>query len=133
MAWPLLELILLCTDTLLSKYLPQIAASYPSHIFAYMGTAPSEFSPVKRQLSDVQRALPETFVDVRLPSISNTAKSHSGILHRYQLLTPGLITSLGIAFLVIAPLMLIVVNALASIKSPVRSEGIKHSQDKKTQ
>jgi hypothetical protein len=43
-----------------------------------------------------------------------------GILARYQLFTPSLITALLVVFLVLVPIVLFSVSALASIQSPLR-------------
>ncbi|TFY79182.1 hypothetical protein EWM64_g4834 [Hericium alpestre] len=58
-----------------------------------------------------------------------------GILKRYQLLTPALITALLIAFFVLVPIVFFGVSALASIQSPLRIEAPKgfSSQEKKNQ
>lgn len=50
-------------------------------------------------------------------------KSAGGILKRYQLLSPGLILSLFLAFFVLLPIVMVGIQALASIQSPVRLDG----------
>lgn len=55
-----------------------------------------------------------------------------GILARYQLLTPALITGLLLAFFVLVPVVLFGVSALASIQSPLRVQPPKgYSADEK--
>jgi hypothetical protein len=55
-----------------------------------------------------------------------------GILARYQLLTPALITGLLLAFFVLVPVVLFGVSALASIQSPLRVQAPKgYSADEK--
>lgn len=63
------------------------------------------------------------------------APTDGGILKRYQLLTPGLIISLLVAFFVLVPVVLMGVYALASIQSPVRLDAPKgfNAAEKKTQ
>jgi len=48
------------------------------------------------------------------------ASPAGGILARYQLLTPALITGLLLTFFVLVPIVLFGVSALASIQSPLR-------------
>ncbi|KAI0302961.1 hypothetical protein BC826DRAFT_1089447 [Russula brevipes] len=58
-----------------------------------------------------------------------------GILARYQLLTPALITGLLLAFFVLVPVVLFGVSALASIQSPLRVQPPKgySAEEKKNQ
>jgi hypothetical protein len=51
---------------------------------------------------------------------SNAPKT--GILARYQLLTPGLIISLLVTFFVLLPIIFIGISALSSIQLPLRTE-----------
>jgi len=118
-------------DEQLSRQLAGIEAAFPSHLVILAGTTPSSYS--KRQSSDLQRSLPGAFSPSTSATKKNLALPTGGILHRYQLLTPALITTLGITFLVLMPLMLMVIYALAGIKSPIRSDGFKQSHDKKNQ
>jgi len=121
-------------DTQLSEQLTRVEAAFPSHLVIVTGSTRSSFSNVKREVSDAQRALPPSFAPSMAPAATGKPKaSKGGILHRYQLLTPALITSVIIAFGLLVPLMLLAVNALASIKSPIRSDGIKQAQEKKNQ
>ncbi|KAG8889088.1 hypothetical protein FRB98_005838 [Tulasnella sp. 332] len=120
----------------LSLLLEKLEESFPSHLVLIMGTTPSSSNNMKHHIARSQSKIPATFRSPRAPSSSRGVKPlpNSGIFHRYQLLTPGLITSIGITFLLIMPLMLMVISAVAGIKSPLRSEGFKQSgQDKKTQ
>jgi hypothetical protein len=55
-----------------------------------------------------------------------------GILARYQLLTPALITGLLLTFFVLVPVVLFGISTLASIQSPLRVQAAKgYSADKK--
>ncbi|KAG8955898.1 hypothetical protein FRC04_006345 [Tulasnella sp. 424] len=123
-------------DAKLSQQLSSLAQTFPSHLVVLAGTIESSFSRAhsKRRFDELQRALPSEFVSPTADQVQGRAAlPKGGIFHRYQLLTPGLITSIGITFGLLLPFMLIVINALASIKSPVRSEGIKQATEKKNQ
>lgn len=58
-----------------------------------------------------------------------------GILKRYQLLTPGLILALLVVFFMLVPIIMLGVNVLASIQSPLRVEAPRsfNAKDKKNQ
>ena len=66
---------------------------------------------------------------------TKTAPSSGGILKRYQLLTPGLIISLLVAFFVLVPIVFVGIQSLASIQSPVRLDAPKgfNAAEKKNQ
>ncbi|KAI0786510.1 hypothetical protein C8Q75DRAFT_277893 [Abortiporus biennis] len=83
------------------------AENYPSHLVIYS----SWNSPSSHKYRRAQA--------------SNVAAPSGGVLQRYQLLTPGLIISLLIAFFVLVPGILLGVSALASIQSPLRGESAK--------
>lgn len=76
--------------------LEKIERAYPRHLVILAGS--------RRQNDDS-------------PSPSPPA---GGILARYQLLTPALITGLLLVFFVLVPVILFGVSALASIQSPLR-------------
>jgi len=119
----------------LSLLLAKLDTAFPSHFVVIAGTTPSSFSNMKRHIARSQSKLPVVFRSPPASPSSSGVKPRptTGIFHRYQLLTPGLITTIGITFLLIMPLMLMVIYAVAGIKSPLRSEGLKQSQDKKNQ
>jgi len=132
-------------DRQLSHHIEKITHAFDSYLVLVVGTVPSSFSTAKRAADKSQDALNDPFRSVDR-SVDRTtsqiitegiragfAAPTGGVLKRYRLLTPGLITSLGITFLLFLPLLLVVVNALAGIRSPVRSESIKRFQDKKNQ
>ncbi|KAG9004069.1 hypothetical protein FRB90_011058 [Tulasnella sp. 427] len=123
-------------DAKLSQQLSTLAETFPSHLVILAGTVESSFSRslAKRRFDELQRAIPSVFASTSSDEVqARAALPKGGIFHRYQLLTPGLITAIGLTFGLLVPFMLIVINALASIKSPVRSEGIKQATDKKNQ
>jgi len=120
----------------LSLLLTELEESFPSHFVIITGTTSSSSNNMKRLVARSQAKVPAAFKSPRSPTFSSGVKPlpSTGIFHRYQLLTPGLITTIGITFLLIMPLMLMVISAVAGIKSPLRSEGFKQSgQDKKNQ
>jgi len=91
------------------------------------------------ELEKVERAYPRHLVilagslrqDDPAPAPSPSAPA-GGILARYQLLTPALITGLLLAFFVLVPIVLFGVSALASIQSPLRVQAPKgYSADEK--
>ncbi|KAF7289225.1 hypothetical protein MIND_01383800 [Mycena indigotica] len=94
---------LLKHDDILSTELARIATLFPHHIVIYTSSA----SLSKRSTPVNLRAAPS-------PS------SKGGILAHYQLLTPGLITALIITLFVLLPIIMLGINALGSIQSPLR-------------
>jgi hypothetical protein len=91
------------------------------------------------ELEKIERDYPRHLVilaasrrqDDPAPAPSPSAPA-GGILARYQLLTPALITGLLLAFFVLVPVVLFGVSALASIQSPLRVQAPKgYSADEK--
>lgn len=86
---------------------------------------------MKRQASGVTTRpvleLTDSFAPNTLPS--------GGILKRYQLLTPALISSLLIVLFVLLPIIMLGITALASIQSPLKVEAPKSysAREKKIQ
>ncbi|KAJ7198472.1 hypothetical protein GGX14DRAFT_665629 [Mycena pura] len=109
---------LLKHDALLSTELATLASSFPNHLVIFTGSSPLSFT---------KRAAPIT------SSIRNSTAG--GILAHYQLLTPGLITTLIVTFFVLIPIIMVGMQALASIQSPLRNEVPKNfdAADKKNQ
>jgi hypothetical protein len=94
----------------LASELEKIERDYPRHLVILAGS--------RRQ-------------DDPAPAPSPSAPA-GGILARYQLLTPALITGLLLAFFVLVPVVLLSVSALASIQSPLRVQAPKgYSADEK--
>jgi len=75
-----------------------------------------------------QATVPESF-------ITDYTNTSSGILNKYQLLTPALITSLLVFFFIILPIVFCGINALASIQNPIRMDMTKsfNALEKKNQ
>jgi hypothetical protein len=93
------------SDTLLEE----ITTPFPNHLIVYTGSSPeSTAQHFKRQTP----TLPS------LQASSSTKPLKSGILHHYQILTPGLIVSLGLVIFLLLPILTISLRALASIQSP---------------
>lgn len=82
---------------------------------------------MKRQSPDVGSAFERVYANSTLPE--------GGILKRYQLLTPGLITVLLIVFFILVPVVMVGMQALASIQTPIRVDLPKNfnSQERKNQ
>jgi len=111
-------------DTRLSSGLEAIANVFPNHIVVFAGSS----IPSKRRFDDTAR------VNAFDPQPS-ASKKEGGILSRFQLLTPGLITTLFIAFFILVPIVFVGISALASIQSPLRVEAPKgyNAQERKNQ
>lgn len=98
----------------------------PKYLVVYAGSS----------LPFSKRQIDETTPDDAFPSFQpNSTLPEGGILKRYQLLTPGLITVLLVVFFLLVPIVMLGINALASIQSPLRVEAPKgyNAQDKKNQ
>ena len=92
------------------------------------------------ELERIERAFPRHLVvlagsrrqDHSAPEPAPSPAPAGGILARYQLLTPALISGLLLAFFVLIPIVLFGVSALASIQSPLRVNAPKgYSADEK--
>ncbi|KAN0124399.1 hypothetical protein V8E52_002048 [Russula decolorans] len=99
-------------ETRLANELERIGRSYPRHLVILAGS--------RRQ--DGPAPVPS----------GSPSPPEGGILARYQLLTPALITGLLLVFFVLVPIVLFGVSALASIQSPLRVQPPKgYSADEK--
>ncbi|CAE6423494.1 unnamed protein product [Rhizoctonia solani] len=110
-------------DETLEQSLDQISSQFGSYAVLLTGTSSSVSTLVTKRQQPNSLSRPNfanqpqtitTFANATLPT--------GGILARYQLLTPGLLTALIIAFGLLIPLLMIGINALASIQSPLRTE-----------
>lgn len=118
-------------EQLLSKELDRLATLASSHLVIYAGShVPLE----RRELPSFSEFDSPPDVAV-LTSATAVASPKGGILHNYQLLTPALITSLLVVFFILVPIVMLGINALASIQSTLRSEAPKDysAQEKKMQ
>ena len=118
-------------ERLLSKELDRLAAITSNHLVIYAG---SHIPLERRELPSLSEF--DSPPDVAAPpGATVVASSKGGILHNYQILTPALITSLLVVFFILVPIVMIGINALASIQSTLRSEAPKDysAQDKKMQ
>lgn len=117
-------------ESALSREVIALEATFPKHTFIYAG------SPLS--LHDKRQSLVPPFDEFQplsfAPNGTNSTLAAGGILKRYQLLTPALITSLLIVFFLLVPMIMMAVNALASIQSPLRLDAPKGpNQEKKNQ
>ncbi|ETW84406.1 hypothetical protein HETIRDRAFT_313450 [Heterobasidion irregulare TC 32-1] len=112
-------------ESSLAHELDAIASAAPTHLVVFAGS--SALAPRDRRRAEPALGALQQPGDVVPPT--------GGVLKRYQLLTPGLITSLLVAFFILLPGVFFGVSALASIQSPLRVEAPKgfSAQDKKTQ
>ena len=104
-----LSILLILPETRLATELERIGRNYPRHLVILAGS--------RRQDS---------------PAPVPSSSPEGGILARYRLLTPALITGLLLVFFVLVPIVLFGVSALASIQSPLRVQPPKgYSADEK--
>jgi len=106
-------------------FMEKVTSAFPDHLIVYSSDS-SRFA---------RRQLEETSDSSSLFSAPNQPVVDGGILKRYQLLTPGLILTLIVVFFVFVPIIVLGVNALASIQSPLRAEVPRSfsAKDKKNQ
>lgn len=114
-----------------SAELATVAASAPRHLVIFGGAPSTESTIARRQLS-VSSIAEEVIESPTVPApvlqqapAAAFASPTGGIFARYQLLTPGLITALLIAFFVLLPALLFSISALSAIQSPLRVEAPK--------
>lgn len=116
---------------MLADELSLLATTFPDHLVVYTGSPlPSHY---KRQHPDDPER-PVLDFDAA-PLAANTTLPTGGILKRFQLLTPGLITALLVTFFVLVPVTMLGLNALASIQNPSRMDTSKtfNAQERKNQ
>jgi hypothetical protein len=114
----------------LSNEIDAISSLFPKHLVIFSGSpswlsarqAPSDFDSPSVILNSTSGG-------------NTTVLRDGGILKRYQILTPALITTLLITLFVLVPVIMLGVSALASIQSPLSSEVPKgfDAQEKKVQ
>ena len=118
-------------ESMLADELSLLATAFPDHLVVYTGSPlPSHY---KRQQPDIPER-PVLNFDAG-PLAANTTLPTGGILKRFQLLTPGLITALLVTFFVLVPVTMLGLNALASIQNPLRADSSKsfNAQERKNQ
>jgi hypothetical protein len=103
-------------ESQLADELSHIASSFPNHLVIFTGSSSSSLFKRQAPLPVPSRPVLENIFQ------ANTTLPDGGILKRYQLLTPGLIMALLVAFFVLVPVAMIGFSALASIQSPLRVE-----------
>lgn len=116
------------TELHLSNEIEAIASLFPKHLVIFTGAVPH----LSARQEPFELDSPPSSL---LFAPNDTVLQEGGILRRYQILTPALITSLLITFFVLVPIIMLGVRALASIQSPLSSEVPKgfDAQEKKTQ
>jgi len=119
-------------ESLLSHELSTLSLAFPSHLTIYSGGV-LPFSKRQAPNSPDRPTLDlSTEGDFTTP---NKTLSKGGILKRYQILNPDIITTLLIVLFILVPVTLGGFKALASIQSPLRSDSPKsfNAQERKKQ
>ncbi|KAI0761735.1 hypothetical protein BC629DRAFT_1294639 [Irpex lacteus] len=121
-------------ENLLSSDLETISTAFPKHLVVYAGWL-SSLEARQSPADEESSSLEDLLVPPQAKVAAKAAPSDGGILKRYQLLTPGLIISLAIAFFVLVPIVFFGISSLASIQSPVRLDAPKgfNAVEKKNQ
>ncbi|CAE6385233.1 unnamed protein product [Rhizoctonia solani] len=110
-------------DEILEQNLNQITSQFNSYAVFLTGTSSSVSTLVTKRQQPNSLSRPHFSNQPNtITTFANTTLPTGGILARYQLLTPGLLTALIIAFGLLIPLLMVGINALASIQSPLRTE-----------
>lgn len=130
-------------ESLLSSELTALASTFPNHLVIYTGSYPSH-EHAKRQaslspdrpildlssddddyefedFSDEATTIPSS-PKLSVSAPSNTTLPAGGILKRFQILTPALITGLLVSFFLLVPVLFFALSTLASIQIPIRSD-----------
>lgn len=113
-------------EPLLSGELEKLSILTPNHLVIYSGS----YIPLeRRQLSEFDSPPGDLY------NATSVAAPEGGILQNYQLLTPALILTLLVVLFILIPVLMLGINALASIQSPLRSEAPKgySAQERKVQ
>jgi len=118
-------------ESMLANELSLLATTFSDYLVIYTGSSlPLHY---KRQFSDIsERPVLESDP---VPLAANATLPTGGILKKFQLLTPGLITALLVTFFVLVPVTMLGLNALASIQNPMRVDTSKtfNAQERKNQ
>ncbi|EJU06005.1 hypothetical protein DACRYDRAFT_102962 [Dacryopinax primogenitus] len=119
-------------ESLLSDRLESLASLFPARLVLLAGGPAPPLSFSRRDVEDVNTHPPAPFYDTM--QIPSNQPQGASFLSQYQILTPGLVSALLVAFVIFLPLVMVGVGAVASIQSPMRMEGPKGvSQEKKHQ
>jgi hypothetical protein len=126
---------LVLLDETLEQNIDQITAQFNTYAVFLTGTSSSISTLVTKRQQPNSLSRPNFANEPHtITTFANATLPTGGILARYQLLTPGLLTALIIAFGLLIPLLMVGINALASIQSPLRTESPKGpSLEKKNQ
>ncbi|KAH8106340.1 hypothetical protein BXZ70DRAFT_433961 [Cristinia sonorae] len=101
-----MDVVVTLTGSQLAGEIEGLSSAFPKHLVIYSDWQPTH-SVLTRQEAPV----------------APSKKVVGGILKHYQLLSPGLIISLFLSIFVLIPVVLVGIQALSSIKSPVRLDG----------
>jgi UPF0716 family protein affecting phage T7 exclusion len=85
-----------------------------------MSTFPNHFVILSGSSTLPKRQSADKLLSIPFYRYSNSTWPEAGALTRYQLLTPGLITTLLVAFFILIPVIFAGIFALATIQSPLR-------------
>jgi len=120
-------------ESTLETELSTFTSAFHNHLIVYAGSPLSSSPFFKRQAADVPDRPILDFEGV--DSYDNTTLPEGGILKRYQLLTPALISTLLVSFFILVPVLFFGLTALASVQNPVRSDVSKtfNAQERKNQ
>jgi len=120
-------------ESTLETELSTFTSAFHHHLIVYAGSPLSSSPFFKRQAADVPDRPILDFEGV--DSYDNTTLPEGGILKRYQLLTPALISTLLVSFFILVPVLFFGLTALASVQNPVRSDVSKtfNAQERKNQ
>ncbi|KIK98166.1 hypothetical protein PAXRUDRAFT_824187 [Paxillus rubicundulus Ve08.2h10] len=116
-------------EPLISGELEKLASLTSNHLVIYSG---SHIPLERRQLPSLSEF---DSPSGDLYNAASVAAPEGGILQNYQLLTPALIITLLVVLFILIPVVMLGINALASIQSPLRSEAPKgySAQERKVQ
>jgi len=112
---------------------------FPDYFVIYTGipSASSSNDLFKRQAPyDPDRPVLDLLEEESvLPAYTNTTLPNGGILKKYQLLTPELITSLSVFLFIMLPILFVGLSALAGVQNPIRLDVSKtfNAQERKNQ
>jgi hypothetical protein len=123
--------LLTAQGEILSIELDNLKSIFPGHLIIYTGS-PLVPGLARRQAPGFG---PTDHPAMQLADAPPSVSPQQGILHRYQLLTPGLISALLVVIFILLPIVLFGASALADIKSPLKVESVKgyNAREKKLQ
>ncbi|KAF9480805.1 hypothetical protein BDN70DRAFT_931408 [Pholiota conissans] len=111
-------------ESLLASELNSIASTFPNHIIIYTGSSSPSHHHKRQESTTPDRPILDlsNLPSAPLAPATNTTLPTGGILKRYQLLTPALITGLLVVFFILVPVLYFSLGALSSIQTPIRGD-----------